>query len=968
MANFRLFGEVGFSVGGRRVDVGPPRRQCVLAVLLVEVNRVVPVDVLVERVWSDQAPRKPNDVLYSYVSRLRRVLAVDPDTELVRRSGGYVLEADPLSVDVHRFRHLVAESALDEALELWRGAPLERIDTPWAESVREALEVERLAAEVERNEQRLARNLPVPDLAALAAAHPLDERIARQHMRALYQAGRQADALDHFERVRRRLADELGADPSPPLRRAHEEILRGAAEPARPTGRNDLPADAADFTDREHEARSLLAAVEDEKRNVVAVDGMAGVGKTTFAVHVAHRLADRYPDACLFLDLHAHTAGRAPSSTTTALEALLRALGVPKQDVPDGVDERSALLRATLAGHRVLLVLDNAESAAQVRPLLPGSADSLAVVTSRRRLVDLPAWTLSLDVLPFPDALALFGGVVGDGRSERQPDAAAEVVRLCENLPLAIRLAAARLRSRPQWTVEHLAGRLRDKRRRLRELAVGDLGVASAFELSYTALPTDRRRLFRLLGLHPGADVDVEAAAVLADLDPDAVEPLLEDLVDVHLLQEPVPGRYRFHDLLHVHARKTALDTEPDPWPAVSRLIDHYLVTAAAADRVLAPAGSRPFALSLPDKHFASRDDALRWLAAEHANLVAVAEWCGDRAPASCWRLATTLFRYLYTRGCTADLRSVHEAALVAADRDGDPDGRAVVRAHLGIALYRQGEFAAAHAHLREAVDLDRPSCLNQALAALGNAAKKLGRFEEALACFHRDLRLCREAGNRHGEAVALGNLGAFHLDIARYDECVSYFVRTLAAMRETGDRVGETVTLDNLGRVHLETGRADEALDHLGRALALCQELGDRHGEARTLTNLGEAHGLLGRSDEALKHHHKALELIGEIGSHSLRTEAFNGLGSTLLHCGRPAEALGRHREALEAARRIGEPLQEAKALDGIAECLAEAGDHAAAETSWHAALAIFTELRHQPRVDRIGERLTGLARRART
>ncbi|MFI9818094.1 AfsR/SARP family transcriptional regulator [Saccharothrix variisporea] len=965
MAEFRLFGEVSFSVGGRRVDVGPPRRQCVLAVLLVEVNRLVPVDVLAERVWFDQAPRKPHDVLYSYVSRLRRVLAADPDTALVRRSGGYVLETDPLSVDVHRFRHLVAESAFDEALELWRGTPLERLDTPWAESVRAALEVERLAAEVERTEQRLARNLPTPDLPALAAAHPLDERIARLHMRALYRAGRQADALDHFERVRRRLADELGADPSPPLRRAHEEILRGTAEPARPSGRNDLPADAADFTGREHETKALLAAVEDEKRTVVAVDGMAGVGKTTFAVHVAHLLADRYPDACLFLDLHAHTAGRSPTSTATALEVLLRALGVPKQDVPDGVDERSALLRATLAGHRVLLVLDNAESAAQVRPLLPGAAGSLAVVTSRRRLVDLPAWTLSLEVLPFPDALALFAGVVGDGRSERQPDAAAEVVRLCENLPLAIRLAAARLRSRPQWTVEHLAGRLGDGRRRLRELAVGEMGVASAFELSHAALPADRRRLFRLLGLHPGADVDVEAAAALAGLDVEAVEPLLEDLVDVHLLQEPVPGRYRFHDLLRDHARKTALDTEPDPREPVHRLVEHYLAGAAAADRALAPKGGQQMALS--DRHFASRDDALRWLTAEHANLVAVTGWCGEHAPGPCWRLATALFRYLHIRGYNADLRHVHEVALVAADRDGDPDGRAVVRAHLGLALYRQGDFAAAHAVLREAVDLDRPNCRNQALAALGNAAKKLGRFDEALACFHRDLDLCRAAGNRHGEAVALGNLGAFHIDIARYEEGVAYLVGTLAAMREAGDRVGETVTLGNLGQVYLETGRAEEALDQLGRALALCQELGDRHGEARTLTSLGEAHGRLGRSDEALKHHHKALELIGEIGSHSLRTAAFNGLGTTLRHCGRPAEALDSHREALEVARRIGEPLQEAKALDGIAACLAEAGDHAAAETSWHAALTIFTALHHQPQVDRIEAHLAGLPSRAR-
>lgn len=977
---FRLLGRVEAERGGRAVPLGRKRERCLLALLLLEPHTVVGTQRLLDLLWGDAAGESAKTQLHSHVSRLRKALAGDESVRLVARDGGYSAEVDPQSVDAHRFRTMVADARmlrdpaersalLREALALWRGPVLTDVasDRLRDRVAAELTELRLVATElaVEADLDRARHEEVIGELLSFTVEHPLRERAIGQLMLALCRSGRQADALQHYQQLRERLADELGSDPSPSLQRLHEKILRGeVSSPTGPRpGRNDLPRDVTDFTGRADELRLLQTLDSDATAVVIdAIDGMAGVGKTALAVHLAHRLVDQYPDAQLFIDLHGHSDDRDATAVGTALEALLRALGVPAKDIPEDVDERSALWRAELAARRVLVVLDNALDSAQVQPLLPGAAGCLALVTSRRRLVDLPTTrTVSLDVLPLNDAVALFTSIVGEERAAAETGAVDEVVRGCGCLPLAVRLAAARLRSRPQWTVEHFA-------RRLAEFSTGDLGVAAAFDLSYRHLTDEQQRMFRVLGLHPGDDFDVPAAAALAGLAPGAAEHLLEDLVDAHLLQPSSAGRHRFHDLLRQHAK--TLVGEDERHEALARLVDHYLRAADAADVMIAPPGRFQAAAAkpaAPPLGLADADEALAWFDAERVALLAATRIsAADGRTGPCWQLAAKLHRYLHRQGWTEDLRQISEVALARTVQDGDRRGEALTRTNLGLALYRAGEFAAAREHLLLALPLFRAlgdlRGESQATAALGNACKKLGRFDEALVCFERDLTICQQQHNRHGEAIASGNLGAFCLDSGRYTEARSYFLHTLEVMRETGDRLGESTSLGNLGELHRELGDLPQALRWLGEALALCREITDRHGEARTLTSTGEVHGRLNQIDEALDHHHRAWALIEEIGSHSLEAPALNGMARSLWHCGKTDEALAQFDRALRSARSAENKLEEAAALDGIGQCLQQQGNRVGAARSWRLAHQILTGL-HHPGAEAVGARLAGTA-----
>lgn len=975
---FRLLGRVEAERGGRAVPLGRKRERCLLALLLLEPHGVVGTQRLLDLLWDDEAGENAKTQLHSHVSRLRKALQGDESVRLVARDGGYSAEVDPQSVDVHRFRALVADARarhdpaersalLRKALTLWRGPVLADVasdrlrDRVAAELTELRLVATELAIGADLDQAR--HEEVIGELLAFTLEHPLRERPVGQLMLALCRSGRQADALHHYQRLRERLADELGSDPSAPLRQLHEKILRGEIVPPKAgfrTGRNDLPRDVADFTGRADELRLLLTPDPDATAVVIdAIDGMAGVGKTALAVHLAHQLVERYPDAQLFIDLHGHSDGHDATPAHAALESLLRALGVPAPAIPDDVDERSALWRAELAARRVLVVLDNASDSAQVQPLLPGAASCLALVTSRRRLVDLPTTrTVSLDVLPLPDAVALFTSIVGEERAAAEPGAVDEVVRGCGCLPLAVRLAAARLRSRPQWTVEHLAHRL---------AGTGELGVTAAFDLSYRNLTDAQRLMFRVLGLHPGEDFDVNAAAAAAGLAPDAAEHLLEALVDVHLLHPSAPGRYRFHDLLRQHANTLAGENGTERREALARLVDHYLLTAGVADAMIAPPGRFRVEVAeaaAPPVGFSDADEAMAWFEVERVALLAAVRISAAQGRTEpCWRLAATLHRFLHRHGWTEDLRQISEVALTQALSAADRRGEAVIRTNLGLALYRAGEFAAAREHLVLALPLFRAlgdlRGESQATAAIGNACKKLGRFGEAQVCFERDLDICRQQDNRHGEAIASGNLGAFCLDTGRFAEARQYFLHTLAVMRETGDRLGESTTLGNLGQLNLELGELSQALRWLDQALALCRDLSDRHGEARTLTSMGEVYGRLRRGTEALDHHHKALALIGEIGSHSLEAAALNAMARSLWHCDSPEEALAHFDRALDLARSAGHPLEEAAALDGIGQCLEQRGNRPGAVHSWQLAHRILVGL-HHPRAEVVGARLT--------
>ncbi|ONI81440.1 hypothetical protein ALI144C_19075 [Actinosynnema sp. ALI-1.44] len=592
-----VLGDVEVRIDGHPVDVGHARQMCVLLALLVDANRAVSVEQLVDRVWGEQPPPRARSTLSGYLTRLRHVLAPAGDEiGLTWRPEGYVLTVAPEATDLHRFRQLVGQARdvdderalalLDQAQALWRGEAFAHLDTLWLAGVRDTLNRERYAAELDRNDLRLRGGEHawlLPGLLTQVHDHPLDERLASQLMLALCRAGRQAEALRVFHDTSRRLSVELGVQPGPELRQCHGHVLRGDTEqvelwnPSNPSGRNDLPGDVADFTGRGDELGRLLASFP--AAPVAVINGMAGVGKTTLAIHAAHRLVQRFPDAVLFVDLHGHSDNQQAVDPMAALDTLLRAIGVPDVDIPSGLDARAARWRSELADRAVLLVLDDAAGVAQIRPLMPGGPRCLTLITSRRQLPGLDgARVLSLDVLPHADAVTLFTRIAANHR-RAAPEAVAEVIRLCGHLPLAVRNTAARLRTRPTWTVAHLLERLRPQGRRLVELAAGDRCVSAAFALSYNNLTPPVQRLFRLLGLYPGREFDACVAAALADVDLADARRSLEALLDVHLLQQTSLDRYHFHDLLRAYAAHLTdtQDTEAVRNTAQTRLLDHYL-------------------------------------------------------------------------------------------------------------------------------------------------------------------------------------------------------------------------------------------------------------------------------------------------------------------------------------------------------------------------------------------------------
>jgi DNA-binding SARP family transcriptional activator/tetratricopeptide (TPR) repeat protein len=609
---------------------------------------------------------------------------------------------------------------------------------------------------------------------------------------------------------------------------------------AHPVAPCTLPYDLPDFAGRGGELARLLVPGPGAMV-ITAIDGMAGVGKTALAVHAAHRLADRYPDGRLFCDLHAHTAGAPAVTAEAALERLLRMLGVPPDAIPADLDGRAARWRAELAGRRALVVLDNATSAAQVRPLLPGAPGCLVLVTSRRRLGVLDgAAVLSLDVLPPADAAALFAAIAGAGRAAAEPAAVTEVAALCGRLPLAIRIAATRLAHRPQWTVSELAGRLRAEPGRLAELTLTDRGVSSAFSLSYAQLRAAEQRMFRLLGLHPGADFDPYSAAALAGTTPAGAGAILESLVDAHLLQGLGAGRYRFHDLLRDYAR----DLAPAGAAAGRRLRDYFLAAATAATDLVNP-GARRFEpdLAAAPEHLPPLPDldaALRWLTAEHGTLVALAR--ADRS----WHFAAVLRGYFEHRGHFTDWRATAEAALPAADC---PLGTVLLRFGLGALAMWTGRLAEGMNHFRHALAAAAgdPDLAAAALTSLGMLAHLANRDREAAGYLRRALA----TGDGRIEPLARNNLGLAEARLGRGEAAVELHRQALDQARRAGNAAAVRAVLLGLGETSLRLGLPAE--QPFAEALRLARAGRFRMQEALALDGLAHATGTAARWWEAL-------------------------------------------------------------------------------------------------------------------
>jgi tetratricopeptide (TPR) repeat protein len=730
-----------------------------------------------------------------------------------------------------------------------------------------------------------------------------------------------------------------------------------------------LPRDTAAFTGRDEELGRLVAAVSEAAAAgrvgaVHAIDGMPGVGKTAFAVHAAHLLADRFPDGQLFVRLHAHTPGQRPVEPGDALAALLAGVGVASHAVPADAEARAALWRDRLAGRRELLVLDDAAGHEQVEPLLPAAAGCVVLVTSRRRLTALvDAAPLPLDILPPLRAAELFTRLAA--RSVTGPEAAAvaQLVRLCGYLPLAVALLAGRLRHHPTWSIDDLTGDLATAQDRLGELHAEDVAVAAAFELSYRDLPADRRRLFRRLGLHPGTDIDAYAAAALDDLSLREARRNLDALYTDHLIDEPVRGRYRLHDLIRDYVTQLAgsEDTEADRREALTRLFDHYLATAATAMDTLYPAEQhrrpripRP---ATPTPPVADPPAAQAWLDTERTNLVAACTHTAAHGwAAHTIALAATLYRYLDSGGHSPEALTIHTHACRAARDTGDRGGEALALTFLGHVCLRQSRYKQAAEHLQQALLLWRQTGELAgeagALTILGALYFAQGEVMLAVEHFEQAMRLCRQIGDHGGEARALNGLGAVYWRQGEPGRAAEHLHHALILCRQSGQRTDETPGLVILGLVYCRWGKLSRAVEHLQQALALCRQTGDRDNEVRALFALGLVNVRQGELAEAHQRLEQALELCQQTGERAVETGALITLGLVYCRQGRYERGVEHLHQGLALVRRIGDRAGEADALNGLGLVYQRQSHHAPATEHLQQALTLYRRIG-----DRVGE-----------
>ena len=947
-------------LGPLRPAVTAGRDRIVLAMLLLHPDRVVSLGELVDAVWDDDPPSTARTQLQACVSRLRRALpaeAIDTDP------AGYRLRVGPEELDSRCFARLVAEARahgdaglLRQALDLWRGPALVEIESLAVRRAAAVLDEHRAVATEDWVDLELSagreREL-LGELAGLVERYPLRERLRGQLMRALAGAGRTADALGEFRRGREVLREELGIEPGAELQDLHRRLLAGQE---RAPAVRCLPRTVGDFTGRDDVVRRLVGAIEAAHPHgpaIAVIDGMAGSGKTTLALHVASLVGDRYPDAHLFVDLHGHSVEQ-PIEPAAALLTLLRQLGVPAERIPPVPVDRVGLWRTELARRRTLVLFDNVAYSAQLADLLPTAPGSLALVTSRRRLAGLDGVpTESLGVLDEPESITLLARIAGD-RVRAEPAAAAEVVRRCGGLPLALRLAGARLAHRPRWRVADLLRRLGAAA--LPELAAEDRSVADAFAVSYGQLPPGPQRVFRLLGVHPGADFDAPAVAGLTGLPLDGARDALDDLVDVHLVEEPEPEVYRLHDLLREFAAALAADLRPGVrGEALLGVLDQQLHAAiatvsagprAALDHDLhSPVPLRPDLLG-------ALDDPCARLERERRNLARYVD-AADAAglPGYAWQIPRAAWRYLWAHGYIDDVSSLYRRALAVAERTGDPWAIATVANYLASAHHRRGEG------------------------------------DEAIALLELSARLREEIGDRDGLSIVLGNLAGMHfqaghwrrsMELARAAEqratyrrrmseantrlnllamcsrafgdlpaAVRYYRLRLLAQVELGDQTQIMDSMLGIAAIRYRLGElpAADALRRMELALRFYERARYRYGWADGEDEVARLLCAEGRLGEAVSRHRKALELA--VGNHDPHQEArFRyAYGVTLLAQGERAQARDMFAEALRLGRVLRLPYPIALAQAGLGDC-ARPDDPAAARQLWEQARAALADL----------------------
>jgi DNA-binding SARP family transcriptional activator len=952
---FGVLGPVRAWRGEELLATGSPQQRALLAALLLREGRTATASELIDALWGDDPPPRALAAVRTYASRLRKILS--PGV-LVSESGGYALRLPGArALDLASAQGLAAEAekakssgdlcraryALNEALALWDGEPLASVPGPYAETQRTRLEEWRLQLLESRLDMDLEQGChaeAVSELTALTAAHPLRERLRELLMLALYRSGRQAEALAVYADTRRLLADELGVDPRAGLKELQKRILQAdptlaepsapapepAAAPVRPA---QLPATVPDFTGRAAfvaELSEVLASAEGRVMAVSALAGIGGVGKTTLAVHVAHQARSAFPDGQLYVDLQG--AGPRAAEPETVLGSFLRALGTADSAIPDSLQERAALYRSVLDGRRVLVLLDNAKDAAQVRPLLPGTEGCAALVTSRVRMVDLAGSHLvDLDVMSPDEALSLFTKIVGEERVASEREAALDVVAACGFLPLAIRIAASRLAARRTWTVSVLAAKLADERRRLDELQAGDLAVKATFELGYGQLEPAQARAFRLLGLADGPDISLAAAAAVLDLPPEETEDLLESLVDTSLLESAAPGRYRYHDLVRLYARACAERDEHPPSErdaAMSRLLDFYLSTVAGVYLIERP-GDRLVDHLEPTEYpgltFTDRHAAQDWLYSEAVSLLACVRQSAQR-PQTLRRAVDVLWAAIDLAESGANSREYEAVAVLLRDVAQEAgDGRTEARAMAALAFV--------HQHSGSGFDI--------AYQEAEHAAESARAADDPLTgCW----------------ASNIGGVIALYQN--RHKEGEQHFTHAIENFRALTDRPGEASALCNLSRIHLATGRTESAVALARQGTAMYDDMGHALKGANGRYALGLALTQSGRFSEATECLYQALRVFRDSRQRLWEGMTLFRLAELDLAARRPAQAAANAETALTLLRGIGGEWRRGNVLTVLGRALNGISQLDRAQVCWTEALEIFESL-NAPEADEV-------------
>jgi DNA-binding SARP family transcriptional activator/tetratricopeptide (TPR) repeat protein len=994
--DFRILGPVEIAIGSERLELGGARQQIVVAALLLSANKVVTMDRLLDALYGEDLPPTARAQVQISISSLRRTFASCSSEPVIDTHGqGYVIKVESGRLDSERFEELVAAARAAreanstdlavaryrDALRLWRGPALDGIDSVLLRAAAHGLDEQRIAT----NEERITAELElgrhhelVGELGDLVRQFPLRERLRGQLMLALYRSDRAGEATKVYEQARNAMVDELGIEPGEYLQHLARAIsitdpaldLRSQSVAVAPVGLpapGMLPTDIADFTGRaEHisQIREYLAGPGAGKPGgavpIVVITGKGGIGKTSLAVRVSHDIADHFPDGQLFADLHGAGASQ-PVGPMQVLERFLRALGIPGTQMPEGLDERAEVYRSLLADRKMLVVLDDAASESQVSPLLPGNPDSAVMITSRSRLAGLAgAVTIDVNVFDIGKSLELLARIVGTERIEAEPIAAAEVAGQCGYLPLALRIAGARLVARSHWQIQQLAERLADETRRLDELRHGEMGIRPSISLTYDGTSERARRLFRCLALLDLPLFSGWLSSVLIDEPLAAAEDLLDDLVSAQLVEiggnaSAGHSQYRFHDLIRVFARErlAAEDSPAERMAALERVLGALLYVADRADRE-----------HFGGEYFQIRSDATRWQLPERLVQRLVADplawyereratlvW-GVRQAAQAgftelsWSLAYRAVTLFDTRSYLDDWRETHEIALEAARKGGNVRGQAAMRFSFGAMHIMQQRFGPAHEELTAAARLFQEvgDSLGVAFVIrfMADLDRSAGKLDDAARGYEQALAMLNERGDSISVACVLRDIAQIRLEYQRPDEAVELLSEALRLTRAAGCARIEAQVLHRLGEARLQSADLAGAVDAFEQALSISREVGDVRYEAYALRDAGVARVRLGEFRQARKALQRAVELSGGINERAAQTRALLGLSELALASGDPHEALLFGQQAVSAFREMCMPLYEADALRLLSDAYAALSDADAAESASAEAVAL--------------------------